>query len=151
MSAPEPVVELTDTPPAGAREAITGPLLTFTAASLGDPHMRPLVLVVRPEPGAEPSGGLWGRTSWGWLYVEYFFLPESLRRRGLGTALLGRAEAEAVARGCHGAWLETLSDEAAAFYRRQGYAPFGQLADYPHGNMRWFLTKPLAAAPASTP
>ena len=143
MRVPPIIGELTETPPPGAREAIAGPLLDHHRALLGDPGIRPLAVLLRGPDQAEVIGGLWGRTSWGWLYVELLHLPEALRGRGLGATILRQAEREAMARGCRDAWLETLSAAAAEFYRRQGYMPFGRLADYPPGNTRQFLTKRL--------
>ena len=54
-----------------------------------------------------------------------------------------RAEAEAIRRGCLGAWLDTFSFQARGFYERLGYAVFGALADYPPGHDRFFMQKPL--------
>ena len=54
-------------------------------------------------------------------------MPETLRGRGIGTDLLRRAEAEALVRGCHGAWLDTFEFQARGFYERLGYRCFGEL------------------------
>ena len=55
--------------------------------------------------------------------------------------LLHRAEAEARARACIGAWLDTFSAEAKRFYVKNSYRVFGEIADYPPGNTRFFLSK----------
>jgi GNAT superfamily N-acetyltransferase len=78
-----------------------------------------------------------------WLFIELLFVPESLRRRGVGTELMQRAETEAVARGCHSAWLDTFEFQSRGFYERLGYALFGELRDYPNGSARYFLKKAL--------
>ena len=88
-------------------------------------------------------GGLWGRTGFGWLFVELIFVPEALRGRGIGADLMSRAESEAIGRGCHGAWLDTFEFQARGFYERLGYACFGQLDDYPPGFARYFMKKGL--------
>ena len=58
--------------------------------------------------------------------------------------MLDAAEQEAVARGCQSAWIDTFSPKAAKVYERQGYRPFGTLADFPVGRSRIFLQKKLA-------
>jgi hypothetical protein len=53
------------------------------------------------------------------------------------------AETEAVARGCHSAWLDTFAFQARPFYERLGYTCFGELNDYPNGSARYFMKKTL--------
>jgi hypothetical protein len=57
--------------------------------------------------------------------------------------MLGAAEAEARQRGCHGAYIDTFNPVALKVYQRQGYVPFGELANFPPGRARTFLQKPL--------
>jgi predicted N-acetyltransferase YhbS len=90
-------------------------------------------------------GGLAGGTSYGWLLVKILWVAEDRRGHGLGARLMVEGEQVAQARGCHGAWLDTSSRRAEAFYRRLGYAPFGvlenQAGDHAHGHRRAFLAK----------
>jgi GNAT superfamily N-acetyltransferase len=135
-------IVLTDSPPASAREAIVRPLLAFNASQAGEPNARPLALLIHDESGAI-IGGLWGRTTWNWLFVELLFIPETLRGSGLGAELMQRAEDEARSRGCARAWLDTFSFQARGFYEKLGYKVFGSLNDYPPGHQRHFLQKSL--------
>ncbi|MFC0409998.1 GNAT family N-acetyltransferase [Roseomonas elaeocarpi] len=148
--APPPVnIELTDAPPPETRDAILAPLLEFNAAQAGPSNARPLAILLR-RPGSDAVvGGLLGRTAGGMLFVELFFIPEDLRRGGLGRRLLAQAEEEARRRGCHGAWLDTYSFQARGFYEKQGYTVFGEIRDYPPGHSRYFLSKRFAPAGAS--
>jgi hypothetical protein len=57
--------------------------------------------------------------------------------------MLAAAEAEAKARGCRGAYIDTFSPVALKVYRRAGYEPFGELKDFPAGRTRVFLQKKL--------
>jgi ribosomal protein S18 acetylase RimI-like enzyme len=66
-----------------------------------------------------------------------------MRGRGVGRQLLTGAEAEAVRRGCLGAWLDTYSFQARGFYERVGYSVFGSIDNYPPGHSRIFLKKVL--------
>ena len=88
-------------------------------------------------------GGLLGETYWGWLYVEFMWIEESLRGRGYGKKLLATAEREAVARGCGAAFLDTFSFQAYEFYQRCGYEEFGKLEDFPPGHQRFYMKKSL--------
>ena len=55
---------------------------------------------------------------------------------------MAAAEGRAVERGCHSAWVDTFTFQAPGFYRKLGYAPFGEL-DYPPDFKRVFLRKQL--------
>lgn len=123
------------------RQAIGVPLRQYNEAQVGPSGYRALVISLTR--GGESLGGLWGYTSYGWLYVQLLAVEEAARGQGAGRELLRRAEAEALARGCHGAWLDTHEFQARGFYERLGYEVFGELADYPPGFARYFLRKTL--------
>lgn len=133
---------MTDVPDDGLRNGILAPLVAYNQAKTGRTDQRPLILALDDSDG-RVIGGLWGRTAYDWLFVELLVVPETLRGRGVGTDLLTRAEREAIARGCHSAWLDTFEFQARGFYERLGYTCFGQLADYPVGSTRYFMKKAL--------
>jgi GNAT superfamily N-acetyltransferase len=131
--------------PAEADLAVIGEgLADFNAADVGSSGRLPLAVFVRSEDGAI-QGGLSGYTAWGWLYVQWLWLVEPLRGQGLAGKLLAMAEAEAIDRKCHGAYIDTFNPQALRIYQRQGYVAFGELADFPRGRTRTFLQKPLVA------
>jgi GNAT superfamily N-acetyltransferase len=132
---------LTDTPDPSVRDVIVAGLGAFNTAQVGPGDWRTLAVLI--EDAGACVGGLWGKTSYGWLFTELLFVPTELRGRGLGADILGRAEAEARARGCRGAWLDTFEFQARGFYEQLGYRVFGELADYPPGSSRFFLQKRL--------
>ena len=135
-------ITLTDANDPAIRNAIVGPLVAFNTQQTGLDDFRALALVITDDSG-HTVGGLWGRTAFGWLFVELLFVPDSLRGQGLGRELMQRAEAEAITRGCHAAWLDTFEFQARGFYERLGYTCFGELNDYPPGFSRYFLRKML--------
>jgi GNAT superfamily N-acetyltransferase len=135
-------IRLTDTADLSIRDAIVGPLARYNTERTETDDHRPLVLVLEDVEG-QVAGGLWGRTGYSWLFVELLFVPETLRGRGIGADLISRAEREAVARGCHSAWLDTFEFQARGFYERLGYSCFGQLSEYPPGFSRYFMKKTL--------
>ncbi len=93
------------------------------------------------------AAGLLGVIAWEWLFVEAVWVDAAQRGRGTGQALMAAAEAHARVLGCRGAWLDTF--QARGFYEALGYTVFGSLADYPPGQTRWFLRKPLSLPPRS--
>jgi GNAT superfamily N-acetyltransferase len=147
MTAPAdaPPLTVTDAPPPAAEATIRDGLGDYNFAKVGYRDQRALaVLVGDPESGAA-IGGLLGRTSMGLLYVDRFFLPDELRRQGLGSQILRMAEAEAMRRGCSRAVLSTLSVQAPGFYEKQGWQVLGRIDCEPPGQTRFYMTKRLAA------
>jgi GNAT superfamily N-acetyltransferase len=88
-------------------------------------------------------GGMFGYTSWGWLFTQVLFVPEHLRSQGMAARLLEAAETEARRRGCRGAWIDTFNPEALKAYRKQGYEIFGELPAFVGERTRSFLKKIL--------
>ena len=76
--------------------------------------------------------------------LDILWVAESARRQGLGKAMLGAAEFEAVRRGCTRAHLNTHDFQAPDFYRKQGYQVFGELRDQPKGHSRFYFAKLLS-------
>lgn len=59
------------------------------------------------------------------LTIDYLFVAEHARGKGLGGALLVRAEEEGRRQGAKRVILNTFSFQAPDFYERQGYRRFG--------------------------
>jgi GNAT superfamily N-acetyltransferase len=76
-----------------------------------------------------------------WLHVGLLFVPEAMRGQGAGTALMSAAEAEALRRGCRGAYVDTFSFQAAPFYQKLGFTLFGVLEDFPPGHSQLYFRK----------
>ncbi len=134
--------EVTDSPSIEDLNTVGDQLAAFNAADVGPAEKRPLAVFVRSE-GGSLVAGISGYTAWGWLYVQWLWVDESLRGRNVASRMLQSAEDEATARGCHGAYIDTFSPTALKVYQRQGYKPFGALPDFPKGRTRTFLAKPL--------
>jgi len=96
----------------------------------------------------EIVGGLVGGTSYGWLLIKMLWVADDVRNLGLGTRIMRLAEETALRQGCHGAWLDTSSARARAFYEKLGYGVFGLLenreGEQPQGHARFFLYKRLS-------
>ena len=92
-------------------------------------------------------GALLGETGRGWLHVDVVWVDEHARSQRIGSQLVEAAEAEAVRRGCHSAYLDTFSYQAKPFYEKLGYTLFGMLDDYPPGYQRFYMQKRLGERP----
>jgi len=141
-----PEIVLTDAPTPADRAAVLQGLAAFNAAQVGPADWRPLAVLVKDPVTGQTLGGLTGASFHGWLFIELFWLPESLRGDGLGAQLIAQAEAEARRRGCRGVWLDTYDFQARGFYERLGYRLFGTLDDMPPGHQRFYLSKRLSDA-----
>jgi len=133
----EPTAELT--------RAIFDGLFHSNVERTGDGKIERLCVAAR-DSGSSLIGGVYGEMYWGWLHVLALWVAPPLRRQRLGTRLLARAEGEAIAKGCHGAYLDTFSFQSVGLYTRAGYQIFGSLEHYPAEHSRYFLRKALNAA-----
>lgn len=88
-------------------------------------------------------GGILAKAGRGWLHINALWVDPSAQGQGYGTQLMAAAEAEALRRGCHSAYLDTFSFQARPFYERCGYEVFGTLDDFPAGHQRFFMRKAL--------
>lgn len=134
-------ITVTDAPSLEDIDVIGKNLAAYNDAAVGPSGRLPLAVLVRQ--GETIVAGLSGYTAWGWLYVQWLWIAESHRGRGLAGTMLAEAEAEAVRRGCHGAYIDTFNPEALRVYMKAGYAVFGALPDFPPGRTRSFLSKSL--------
>jgi GNAT superfamily N-acetyltransferase len=134
---------VTDQPDAEAEAVIRDGLNAYNFDKAGYRDYRRLAILARDPETGEVVGGLLGRTSYGLLYVERFFLPEALRKQGLGTRILKVAEDEGRRRGCNRALLTTLVFQAPGFYRRMGWEVLAQLDGRPPAPSRFLMTKVL--------
>jgi GNAT superfamily N-acetyltransferase len=137
---PGPGLAASDNPAPGTFEAIYAALDNCSRPVIGPAQPRLLTIPIHDDNGAV-AGGLWGYTLFGWLHVQMLFVPECLRNRGVGAALMAAAEQEARARGCHGAHVDTFSFQAVRFYQKLGFIQFGALDNCPPGHARLFFCK----------
>jgi GNAT superfamily N-acetyltransferase len=124
-----------------ARRRIVKGLNAYNTAALGKHDYKPLTITMRE--GRDIVAGLAGHTALGWMFVNWLWVSDEQRRRGLGRALMKKAETEARKRGVRNAYLYTFSFQAPAFYKKLGYKEFGRLKDYPAGHSCHWMTKAL--------
>lgn len=126
-----------------AEEAfIQAQLSAFNERFTGKAERRDLTLVYKDSQDLIVAG-LAAYTNWGWLYTRLLWVSDKYQRQGLGGKLMAEAEAEALKRGCKGAWIDTFSLSANKFYQSIGYSVFGKLDHFPGQHTRYFLKKDL--------
>lgn len=138
-----PTILITDSVDRATEEAIGGGLRKFNEEQSGLSDLRPLAVILKDPDNGETLGGAIGRTSLGLLFLDLFFLPQSVRGAGLGTQILRAFEDEGRRRGCRSAVLYTISFQAPEFYARNGWVRFGEIPCDPPGTSRVFMTKSL--------
>lgn len=135
---------VTDKPNEQARLALVRQLSAYNQSKAGQSDSRLLSVLIQAQEG-NLLGGLWGSTGYGWFCTHLLIVPQTMRNCGLGSKIMHCAETEAIARGCHSAWLETYEFQSRRFYERLGYECFAELKDYPLGFSRFFMKKRLVA------
>ena len=139
-------VTLTDQPDAADTKFIEEGLAAYNLQFVRSYGTQRLELLLHDATG-KLRGGLLGLTWWGWLRIDILWLDDTVRGQDWGRHLMEAAEAEAIRRGCHHAFLDTMSFQALPFYLKLGYTVFGELDDLPTatGHSMHFLQKTLSA------
>jgi GNAT superfamily N-acetyltransferase len=140
---PEPDIIVADDFAAVDIAVITEGLRAYDLSQIGFCNYRPLTVFVREPRTGNVVGGLHGRSEYGLAYVDWFFLPEDLRRKGIGSRVLVMAEQEGSRRGCRRILLTTLSVEAPGFYKARGYDVAMTVECEPYGLTRYYMMKKL--------
>ena len=138
-----PQIALTDAEDDALRDVLHNGLRNYNDEKIGRNDRQTLTIRVDDPESGEPIGGLMGRSSLGLLFIDFFYLPKSLRGSGVGSRILAMAEEEGRRRGCSKAVLYTISFQAPEFYKRYGWRVFGEIPCDPPGTSRIFMTKEL--------
>ena len=139
----DPDITVTDElDPADVAVIIDG-LGAYDFSQIGYRDFRRLFVVVRDLQTGKVVGGLYGRSEFGLVYVDWLFLPEDLRRARIGSRVLAIAEEEGRRRGCTRIALTTLSVQAPGFYKKQGYDVAATIDCDPPGLIRYYMMKKL--------
>ena len=90
----DPEIIVADDPAVVDIAVITEGLRAYDLSQIGSCDYRPLAVLVRDPRTGIVVGGLYGRSEYGLAYVDWFFLPKDLRRKGIGSRVLAVAEQE---------------------------------------------------------
>ena len=135
---------VTDTSDDQFRAVVAEGLDAHDEAKTGRRDYRPLSVLVTEPDTRRIVGGLVGYTHFGMLTIERFFVPESLRGKGLGSRVLALAEKEASERGCLYATAMMVSFWAPSFFMTRGYDMAAQFYCAERGPTHFFMMKPLS-------
>ncbi|PVE21009.1 GNAT family N-acetyltransferase [Microvirga sp. KLBC 81] len=141
MSLPEIIVS--EAPSPADYDAILHPLISYNDSKGPPSRFQPLAILLRDPNTGETLGGLWGKSSYDWVFIELLVVPEQWRGQNVGTLLLQKAEEVGRVRNCVGVWLKTFGFQARGFYEKNGFELFGSLDDYPRGSNCYFMRKLL--------
>jgi GNAT superfamily N-acetyltransferase len=117
-------------------------IIEFNYQRAGASDGRGLACFVRNEQG-QIVAGISGYTWAGMAEIEFLWVDDSLRGRGIGAQLLAAVEAEARQRGCALIITSTYSFQAPDFYQRHGYEVVGKIKKCPPGHENYWLKKDL--------
>ena len=117
-------------------------LNTFNSRFINIDEIKAIGVFIK-DPSGRKLAGLTGSTSGNWLRIDMLWVSDELRGQGAGTQLIVAAEAEARARGCHYAQVDTASFQARPFYEKMGYSLRFSLDNYPRHHQRHYLSKSL--------
>ena len=140
-----PVATLTDKPTDADHGVLSSGLSDYNEQQTGYRDWRPLAALLRDPDTGETLGGMIGKTSYGLLFIDLVYLPETMRGQDIGSQLLSMMEQEGIARGCKSGFLFTITYQAPGFYERHGWTEFGRIACDPPGTARVFMTKTLSS------
>jgi ribosomal protein S18 acetylase RimI-like enzyme len=121
--------------------ALRDALFEYNYATTGYRDGRSLSCFLRDA--GELIGGIDGFSWGGYARIDYLWVAEAFRGRGLGTRLLAAAEEEARRRGCVTIVLDTHSFQAPELYRARGYTEIGTMIDTPRGYTQTLFQKQL--------
>ena len=117
-------------------------LREYNARHLETRDERRYAAFVRGEGGSRDGGIVF--TEFGnWLEIDYLWVDEAQRGRGVGTRLLHTTLDHACEHGCTHAFTNTYSFQALPFYLKTGFNIVFEQKYYPLKSSRYFLTKAL--------
>ena len=114
--------------------------------------------IVPPEEGAEDenlvfritdngenliAGCIVEISSWKLANLDFLWVEEKYRKKGLGSALIREAEKAARDRDCYAMILGTFDFQARPLYERHGYSLCGIIRDFPKGHENYAMMKRL--------
>src|ERR1700744_211224 len=114
--------------------AVIGGLPRSTEEKMGKQHYRRFAVSLREK--KKIVGGVVGEVWMTVLFIQLFWIDERFRGKGHGTGLIRKIEDQARRFGAIRSYVDTMSVQAPAFYRKCGYRQFGSIKGYPAGVTR---------------
>jgi GNAT superfamily N-acetyltransferase len=108
----------------------------------GNTKNNPYLIKIQAEQGSV-IGGAFFYVFGNWLEVEYVWIEETYRNKGIGKRLLKEVESIAKQEGCKKGCLNTFDFQARVFYEKQGYKIVYTQEQIPKENTRYYMEKEL--------
>ena len=117
-------------------------LKVYNESIVGEYEEKEIASFVKDNQG-NIVGGIYGKITVGWLYIDWLWINDKLQHKGIGSKLLKLMEDYAISKNIAYSHLETTSFQALDFYQNNGYEIFGELNNKPPGHISYFLQKQL--------
>ncbi|MCP5131561.1 MAG: GNAT family N-acetyltransferase [Pseudomonadales bacterium] len=133
-----------DDHPSAESALVDAGLEEFNSSAASLDEVRLISSFARSTSG-EIFGGAVGRI-WGpCCELQQLWVEPSHRRQGIGTRLVRAFEAQAALNGCSSVYLETFSFQSPALYDALGYSVEYERRCFPHGVVKFHMTRKLPA------
>jgi GNAT superfamily N-acetyltransferase len=119
------------------KKAVLAGLGAYNDEHFGKQKVRSIAVSLKDR--GKIVGHLWATV----LFIQYLWIDQKQRGKGVGTRLIAAIEDEARRQGAVQAHVDTMSFQAPGFYRSCGYEEFGTVKGYPGGVTRHSFTKSL--------
>ncbi|RYG34121.1 GNAT family N-acetyltransferase [bacterium] len=123
-----------------AREAVLAGLVRYNERFLGPGRKTETAVTVRDESG-RIVGGATAHLYRGRLFIDFVWVDEDCRGKGVGTQVMRAIEAEGRRLGATCAQVDTFTFQAAPFYERLGYREVARIPKMFGGYDRIYLEK----------
>lgn len=98
--------------------------------------------------GTEFVGAIVVQLFWEQLHIKYLFVEKNYRGQGIARLLMNHALKFGIKRGCHFAFVETMSFQAPEFYQKMGFAIEFSRPGYAENTTFHYLKKSLNGSEA---
>jgi ribosomal protein S18 acetylase RimI-like enzyme len=136
--------ETIENPASELQDALWNGLRQAARVAIQTPELREhhfFCILARQD--AQLTGGLMATTYFGGMSLQCLWVHEDFRNAGLGKELLLRGEQAARQFNCSVIFGHSFGFQAPRFYQKAGYEIFGEIPDYPPGQICFFLRKYL--------
>lgn len=130
----------------GDSDFIVGKLVEFNLSQVPpvqEFHFRDVSRKAVDEDGRTVAGIIGKLNAWNCLHIDFLWVDQEYRGRGLGSRILTEIETASKEYGCYLVHLDTFDFQAKDFYLKHGYKIFGTLDNCPPGHQKYFLEKSL--------
>ena len=127
-------------------------LIIFNQQKLPEHHDTPygaVTYVVKDE-HHHILGGITAHYNWGRMQIDFLWVDDQVRQRGLGKELLEKVEHDAINKGCTLLIVDTFSFQAPDFYISYGFSVFGKIENHPTSHHQYFLQKRIGDSKTPT-